>query len=261
MPTPLEILLDPISLILLGVYAALIAWEALLPAKALAKVKFWPLLGLASFAVYFYLSSYLPLLWDGSLSAYQLLDLSALNTYLQFAIALFVFEAVLYCWHRAMHEITPLWRVFHQMHHSAERLDSFGAFWFSPMDMIGFTFTGSIALVVVIGVDPQAATGVMMFTFFLGVFQHLNVRTPRWLGYFLQRPESHSIHHGLGIHRNNYADIPLFDIIFGTFVNPEEAMDVGFYQGASYRVVDMLLFKDVNQPPETNFEQSDLKTV
>jgi sterol desaturase/sphingolipid hydroxylase (fatty acid hydroxylase superfamily) len=34
-----------------------------------------------------------------------------------------------------------LWRIFHQMHHSAERLDTYGAFYFSPYDMIGFYIT------------------------------------------------------------------------------------------------------------------------
>tara|TARA_B100000965_G_scaffold386184_1_gene388202 strand:+ start:1134 stop:1253 length:120 start_codon:yes stop_codon:yes gene_type:complete len=34
-----------------------------------------------------------------------------------------------------------------QMHHSAEVVDSIGAFYFSPLDMIGFTLLGSISLV------------------------------------------------------------------------------------------------------------------
>lgn len=247
MPTPIEILLDPLSLIFLGIFASLIAWEALFPAKALPKVKGWQLMGLCSFAIYFYLSSYMPLLWDGALSNYQLFDISGQNTVAQLLIGLLVFEFVLYSWHRALHEFTPLWRVFHQMHHSAERLDTWGAFWFSPTDMFGFTFVGSFSLVLIVGTNPQAATAIMLVTFFLGVFQHLNVRTPRWLGYLVQRPESHSVHHGLGVHRNNYADIAIFDILFGTFVNPEKAMETGFYQGASYRVGDMLLCKDVYQ--------------
>lgn len=256
MPTPIEILLDPIALSLLGLFAAMIAWEALFPARTLPKVRYWPLVGLTSFIFYFFLSTYLPLLWDGSLTRYQVFDVSGLTVFGQFVLALFVFELLLYCWHRALHELTPLWRVFHQMHHSAERLDSFGAFYFSPMDMIGFTFLGSLALVVVIGVNAQAATWVMMFTFFLGVFQHLNIVTPRWLGYVIQRPESHSVHHGQGVHRNNYADLPLFDIVFGTFRNPGKAMDTGFYHGASYRVADMLLFRDVYQPKQSEKQES-----
>ena len=50
-------------------------------------------------------------------------------------------------------------------------------------------------------------------------------------------------------HAYNYSDLPVFDIIFGTFKNPagyEE--DTGFYQGASARIIDMLLFRDVTKP-------------
>ena len=247
MPSPLAILLDPISLICLGIYAALMAWEFFFPARQLPRVPYWPLAGLASFAVYFYLSSYLPLWWDGTLAQYQLVDLSNLHTGWQFVIGLLVFECCVYWWHRAMHEFNPLWRVFHQMHHSAERLDTFGAFWFSPMDMIGFTFLGSVALVVIVGINAQAATAVLLTTLFLAIFQHANIRTPQWLGYLVQRPESHSYHHGMNIHRFNYSDLPLFDMLFGTFYNTPQALSTGFFPGSTYHVGDMLLFRDINE--------------
>ena len=47
--------------------------------------------------------------------------------------------------------------------------------------------------------------------FFYAVFQHANVRTPRWLGYVIQRPESHCVHHERGLHAYNYADLPVFE--------------------------------------------------
>jgi len=147
-----------------------------------------------------------------------------------------------------MHASDLLWRGVHQMHHSAERLDTFGAFWFSPLDMIGWTLVGSLTLVTVVGVTPQAATILLLSITFLGMFQHANIRTPRWLGYLIQRPESHTIHHGKGLHRYNYADLPVFDMLFGTFRNPRDfEMETGFYPGASARVVDMLLFRDLNR--------------
>jgi hypothetical protein len=42
MPTPIEVLLDPVSLGVLGLYGALILWETLAPAKALPRVWGWP---------------------------------------------------------------------------------------------------------------------------------------------------------------------------------------------------------------------------
>jgi sterol desaturase/sphingolipid hydroxylase (fatty acid hydroxylase superfamily) len=62
----------------------------------------------------------------------------------------------------------------------------------------------------------------------------------------LQRPESHSLHHARGVHGFNYADLPLWDIVFGTFRNPADAERLqGFYSGASDRVGEMLIFRDV----------------
>jgi sterol desaturase/sphingolipid hydroxylase (fatty acid hydroxylase superfamily) len=250
MPTPIEILLDPISLIVLALYACVITWEWLAPARRLPEVKHWKLKGLLAFTTFFYLSSYLPLLWDEHLYQYQLFDLTHLGTAGSALIGLLLYELGAYCYHRSMHRYKVLWRGLHQMHHSAERLDSFGAFWFSPLDMTGWTFLSSLCLVLIVGVTPQAATILLLTTTFLAIFQHANIRTPRWLGYFIQRPESHAIHHGKGIHHFNYADLPIYDMIFGTFRNPSNfEVENGFYHGASSRVVEMLMFKDIYSPP------------
>jgi sterol desaturase/sphingolipid hydroxylase (fatty acid hydroxylase superfamily) len=249
MPTPIELLLDPVSLTILTLYAALMSWEMITPARSLPRVKYWKIRGLLSFTIFFYLSSYLPLLWDEHLARYQLFDLGHIGTVAGTIIGLLVIEAGIYTWHRLMHSSNILWRVFHQMHHSAERLDTFGAFWFSPMDMIGWTVLGSLCLTLFVGVNPQANTAILLLTTFFSMFQHANIRTPRWLGYLVQRPESHTIHHGKGIHRFNYSDLPIFDILLGTFRNPKGyETDTGFYPGASSRITDMLRFRDVSKP-------------
>lgn len=71
----------------------------------------------------------------------------------------------------------------------------------------------------------------------------------------------HPSHHER--HRNNYSDLPLWDMVFGTFENPQEMMDhAGFYKGASRRIIDMLLFKDVSQPKdEASREAAELEQV
>ncbi len=251
MPTPLEILLDPLSLTLLSIYAALIVWEALAPARPLPRIAGWRTRGLVSFAVYFFLSSYLPLLWSEALASAQLFDLTHLGTWGGALVGLLVYEAGVYAWHRSMHASDGLWFSFHQLHHSAERLDTFGAFWFSPLDMLGWTALFSVCLTWIVGLTPQATTVVLLATTFLSVFQHANVRTPRWLGYVVQRPESHSRHHARGLHAGNYSDLPLFDLAFGTFDNPREfAAEQGFHAGASARLGEMLRFRDVSRPPE-----------
>ncbi len=248
LPTPLEILLDPISFIVLGLYALLIIWEAIAPARELPKVKHWKLKGMIAFIVFFFLSTYFPLLWDGYLAKYQIFDLTNLGTFWGVIVGVFVYEIGLYVWHRIMHKSDILWRVFHQMHHSAERLDSYGAFYFSPMDMIGFTFLGSLCLVLVAGFTAEATTLIILGTTFLAIFQHSNIKTPAWLGYFVQRPEAHTYHHARGIHAYNYADFPIIDIIFGTFRNPKTySHETGFYEGGSNKIREMLLFKDISK--------------
>jgi sterol desaturase/sphingolipid hydroxylase (fatty acid hydroxylase superfamily) len=140
-----------------------------------------------------------------------------------------------------MHNVTFLWRWFHQMHHSPERVDIWGALYFHPFDSIGWAFLGSLALVLGFGVSAEAAIAINVIATFYGMFQHLNVRTPHWLGYIIQRPESHSCHHERGVHARNYSDLPLWDMIFGTFHNPKEFTgECGFYDGGSKRVGDLL---------------------
>ena len=246
MPTPLQLLLDPVSLIVFAIFGMLMLLESLVPARNLPRVRYWRLAGMTAFVAFFFLSSYLPLLWSGALAQFQLFDLTALPTWAGVLVGLMVYEAGVYAWHRSMHGSTVLWRGFHQMHHSAERMDAAGAFWFSPLDMLGWTALSSLCLVLVVGLSPQAATLVLYATTFLSVFQHTNIRTPRWIGYFVQRPESHSVHHQRGVHAYNYSDLPLFDIVFGTFRNPRDfAAEQGFWQGASSRVPQMLVFRDV----------------
>jgi sterol desaturase/sphingolipid hydroxylase (fatty acid hydroxylase superfamily) len=245
MPTPLELLQDPFTLALLAAFAALALWERLAPGRPLARVPGWTARALLSFAVYFLLSSYLPLLWADTLAPLQLADLSRWPAWAAVPAAVLAVEAASYALHRALHRYTPLWRLCHQMHHSAERVDAVGAFWFSPWDMVAFTLAASLALVVV-GVSAQAATWALLIITWLTIFQHANVRTPRGLGWLVQRPEMHALHHARGIHHFNYAELPLFDLAFGTFRNPGGyEHETGFWQGASARVLDMLLLRDV----------------
>ncbi len=247
MPTLTKLILDPVSLTLLAIYGTLIVIEISFPARKLPKVTGWVPISLVVFSFYFLLSSYLPLLIDPYLKPFQIANLDDRNSFLGTIFAILIFELLIYIWHKAMHKHKSLWRIFHQMHHSTERLDSFGAFYFSPFDMIGFTLIGSIALNIFVGLSPEATTWFFYSTMVLAIFPHLNINTPQWLGYIIQRPESHSVHHEKGVHAFNYSDLPIFDIIFGTFNNPKTfAKEIGFFDGASRKLPQMLTFQDIN---------------
>ena len=248
MPTPIEILLDPISLAIIAMFTTLFIWESIFPAREQPEIKYWKIKGLTVFVIYFYLSTYLPLIIDQYLIQYQMLDLSGISTLYSVIIGTLLFQLGIYTWHRSMHKSDFLWRIFHQMHHSAERVDMPGAFFFSPMDMIGFTVLGSLCFALIIGLSPQAITITLLFNTFIGMFQHANINTPVWLGYIVQRPESHSIHHAKNVHAYNYSDLPIYDIIFGTFKNPTKfESEAGFYIGASSKIGQMILFKDISE--------------
>jgi sterol desaturase/sphingolipid hydroxylase (fatty acid hydroxylase superfamily) len=125
-------------------------------------------------------------------------------------------------------------------------VDIWGAFYFHPFDMIGWALLGSLSLVGGFGIGADAAIVVAVASAFCSMFQHANIRTPYWLGFFITRPESHAVHHERGVHAFNYGDIPLFDMLLGTFRNPRHwDAQAGFYDGASNRVGAMLIGKEI----------------
>jgi len=225
-----------------GLFAGFAAVDLLGRARAFPEVAHWRLKGLAFMLLYFAAATYAPLLWDGWLGEHRLFAADSLPLWAQMVGGFFLLEFGIYVWHRTMHNTPVLWRFFHQMHHSAERVDIWGAFYFHPLDTLAFTFLGSLCLVLGFGISAEAAIVINLASTFCSMFQHANIRTPHWLGYIVTRPESHTLHHERNVHARNYGDIPLFDMIFGTFDNPRELdCDVGFYEGASRRLKDMLI--------------------
>jgi sterol desaturase/sphingolipid hydroxylase (fatty acid hydroxylase superfamily) len=239
---------DLVMLAVLVSYVAFIVLDFVRPARTFTKVRFWRLKGLAFFVISMGLGMVLPFLWAGFVERNALLNLSGLGTLGGAAIGFVVMQLFAYWWHRLMHNVGPLWRWFHQTHHSAERLDVFGASYFHPLDILGFAFLQSAVPYLVFGVRGEAAMLAGVVGTFYAFFQHTNVRTPRWLGYLIQRPESHSVHHARGVHRFNYADLPLWDLMFGTFRNPPAfEAEAGFWDGASRRLGALLIGRDVAQ--------------
>lgn len=209
-------------------------------------VGYWRVMGIVSFILYFAIATFAPFLWDEWLGARQIFDGRDLPFWAQIVVGFLVVEFAIYFWHRLMHSWDPLWRVTHQMHHAAERVDIWGAYYFHPVDMLGWALLSSLSLVWIVGLTPEATVIVAVLTTIPGMFQHLNVRTPHWLGYLVQRPESHLIHHQRGVHAYNYGDIPLPDMIFGTFRNPREwDGENGFHTGSTKQIGEMLIFRKI----------------
>ena len=149
--------------------------------------------------------------------------------------------------HRLMHRINAIWRWTHQLHHAPLRVDMGGAALFHPFDILQNILFSLLVSTLVLGLRPEAAAWTGFVAAFYGLFQHWNVRTPRWLGYLIQRPESHCIHHQRRLHAYNFSDFPLWDLLMGSFRNPARwEGEAGFDPPAASRYGAMLLGRDVN---------------
>lgn len=99
-----------------------------------------------------------------------------------------------------------------------------------------------------LGLSPSQGASVVCITGVAELFYHANIKTPLWLGYFFQRPESHCMHHLQGVHHYNYSDLPIWDMLFGTFYNPlESAFKCGFSGEKELQLKDIMCFKNLNK--------------
>lgn len=136
------------------------------------------------------------------------------------AIGYLALTFVYYWWHRARHLSPWLWRVFHQVHHSPQRIEIITSFYKHPLEIVVNGLLSSAILYLGLGLTPEAAAGAVALSGLGELVYHWNVRTPYWMGFVFQRPESHCVHHQEGVHSSNYSDLPLWDMMFGTFRNP-----------------------------------------
>ena len=160
-------------------------------------------------------------------------------------LAWFIGTFVFYWWHRARHKVGFFWRVCHQIHHSPARIELLTAFYKHPVEIAANSVIASTITFVLMGAPPAAGAWFNVFAALGEYFYHSNLRTPRWLGYFLQRPEHHSIHHQLDLHDFNYGDITWWDRLFGTFREANGfAPQCGFPDNHERNLGRMLVFKD-----------------
>ena len=160
-------------------------------------------------------------------------------------VGYFVITFVYYWWHRWRHASRGLWRWLHQVHHSPARLEVITSFYKHPFEVFANSLLSSVILFFVVGLGPLAGAQAILLTGLAELFYHWNVRTPYWLGFVVQRPESHCIHHQRGHHAQNFGDLPLWDLLFGTFHNPRAwASECGF-GAAEQRLGAMLAGREV----------------
>jgi len=184
--------------------------------------------------------------WNRWFQRWSLFHLSDFMTPgMQGLLGWFIGTFVFYWWHRARHDSDFLWRVCHQVHHSPSRIELLTAFYKHPIEIAADSMIMSLLMFSVLGASTGGAAWFNVFAVLGEYFYHSNLRTPHWLGYFLQRPEHHSIHHQLDLHQFNYGDITWWDRLFGTFRETDEfAVQCGFPDGHERNLAAMLQFRD-----------------
>jgi sterol desaturase/sphingolipid hydroxylase (fatty acid hydroxylase superfamily) len=159
---------------------------------------------------------------------------------------------VYYWWHRWRHDLPLLWRWFHQVHHSPQRIEIVTSFYKHPFEIVANSILSSAIVYLAVGLGPGAAAVAVALSGLAELFYHWNVRTPVWVGYVFQRPESHRVHHQEGLHSFNYSDIPLWDMLFGTFRNPRVwNARCGFGPEGEHRLFEMLRGVDIHAATAT----------
>lgn len=184
--------------------------------------------------------------WDRWLIAHQSWSLSHLGETSGALLGYLTITFIFYWWHRLRHKSDFLWRWIHQVHHSPKRLEIVTAFYKHPFELIADSILCSIILYPLLGLSPIAASYAVILSALAELFYHWNVSTPYWVGFIFQRPESHCVHHQDGVHAYNYADLPLWDMLFGTFRNPRSwNAECGLGKEGEHRLPEMLLGVDV----------------
>lgn len=232
-------------------FLAMLSIEALAPARPFANMRRWRWLGATFFMLTLLIGGLAPLLIPVSkLSAHSVLDLRALGLW-GASIGLLATTFAGYWLHRAEHRYGWLWRATHQLHHSPPRVDMAGAYFAHPLEVLLKVAVSTVVASYLLGLTPLAASVVNTTVAALSLFQHWNIRTPRALGYLVQRPESHCVHHAVGDDGHNYSELPLWDMLFGTFCNPASFEGaVGLQGGARPRLKDMLFMRSAELPKE-----------
>ena len=236
--------------IIAAIGIAFIILERVIPDQKLPHVKGWwtrvVIINAFQLAVIF-IGAYT---WDEWLQEVSMLELaSSLPPVIGGLLSYLIITFVFYWWHRWRHDVNFLWLTFHQVHHSPQRIETITSFYKHPFEIIvNSLIIGSINFVL-LGLNLEAAAYTLLYSSVGEYIYHMNIRTPHWMGYFFQRPEMHRIHHQQGKHYNNFSDLPVWDMLFGTYENPK-SMDAkcGFKEDRESELLKMMTFRNVNDP-------------
>ena len=238
-----------VPLIVAGVALLMICFEVLRPGRSWPRVTGWWTRAALLNAVQVGMVYLAGVAWDGWMKEHRPWSADWMGNVAGGIVGYVAITFVYYWWHRWRHESDFLWRWFHQVHHSPQRIEIITSFYKHPFELLANSILSSAILYFMVGVGPQAASNAVLISGLAELFYHWNVPTPYWVGFLVQRPESHCVHHQEALHSYNYGDLPLWDMLFGTFRNPRHwQANCGFGPEGEHRLVAMLAGKDVSKP-------------
>jgi ornithine lipid hydroxylase len=150
---------------------------------------------------------------------------------LQVALLVLLADGLDYWRHRLVHTVPWLWPI-HALHHDVDRLSVLKSGRGHFLDMLTRGLVVYAPLVLA-GAPREAMLAYAAAVTVFGPIAHANVsvRLPAFLHRLVLTPQVHRIHHAksLTLSSKNYADVfPLWDVVFGTFEDPERHPDLEY---------------------------------
>ena len=159
-----------------------------------------------------------------------------LPNWLIITLSVLLLDLMIYWQHRIFHLVPMLWR-FHKVHHADSHIDASTGLRFHPIEILLSILLKGLA-VLLLGVP---AIAVIIFEVALNgfaLFNHANIRLPRWLEYPLRAilitQVLHRIHHSQVVEEtnSNYGfSVSWWDRLFGSYKSQanksDEDLDIG----------------------------------
>ena len=220
--------------------------ERIWPGRKLPHVRGWYIRAVLINLIQLGITLSLARLWYEIFGLSSVFNLSSWNIpALEGFVGWIIGTLIFYWWHRLRH-VKGFWQVFHQVHHSPSRIEVLTSFYKHPVEIVTNSFLSAFILFPILGCSML---GTFWYNFFAATgeyFYHTNYKSPKWLRYFIQTPELHSVHHQYDVHNYNFSDIPIWDRIFGTYKDATNFTNrCGFPGKNENRLFEMLYFKNV----------------
>lgn len=189
---------------------------------------------------------------------FGLLRLVELPVWVNWALALLLFDCWQYWWHRINHRVPLFWR-FHAVHHADAELDASSGVRFHTVEMI-FSFLARLLVLPLIGLTIPQLLVYEAVSLPVILFHHSNMRLPgsvdRVLRCFIVTPWMHYVHHSDWQPEtdSNYSSfLSVWDRLFGSFrlrAKPQEInLGLSNWQTHEWRSLSGMLTAPFRKPP------------